>query len=179
MAASEPERDYFHIVSEELKRMYPSITCCAYNFAVWEMMSADRAETISLLAPYLNEKINVITIQLGENVNDLSTFENDYTELLKHIRRQCPEAKIIVVTDFWEKNERDIMKIRAAEKCGAFIADISSIKDNENYMCNLGTQVTGSDGQTHIVEHSGVSRHPGDKGMTYIAEKIIEQLQNI
>lgn len=174
MAASEISKDYFHVVTDELRKHNENVNSYAYNFYMWEIMTHDRAEAITLIDSYLNKHINIITIQLGENVSDLSTFESDYEYLLRHIKHKCPNAQIITVTDFWNKGERDNMKIRASEKCGVHIADISAIKDNPDYMCGLDTKVTGDDGEFHLVKHAGLARHPGDKGMKYIADRIIE-----
>ena len=175
MAASEPSMDYVHIVTEEIRKYNKSVNSYAYSdFYVWEIMTHDRAEAITLLDSYLNESINIITIQLGENVLDLSTLESDYEYLLMHIKQKSPNAQIITVSDFWNKGERDNMKIKASEKCGVHIADISAIKENPDYMCGIDSKVKGDDGEMHIVKHAGVARHPGDKGMKYIADRIIE-----
>ena len=174
MAASEPAKDYFHIVNEELRKHNSLINSYAYSSSVWETLAHDRAESLILIDPYLNENINIITIQLGENVTDLTTFESDYEYLIRHIKQKCPNAQIITVSDFWENGERDHMKIRASERCGVSVADITAIKENKDYMCGLDSEVTGDDGEKHIVKHAGVAIHPGDKGMRYIADKIIE-----
>ena len=50
------------------------------------------------------------------------------------------------------------------------------IKGNPEYQCGLGTIVYDSYGNQHIVEHTGVAEHPGDKGMQYIANQIISEL---
>lgn len=52
----------------------------------------------------------------------------------------------------------------------------AEIKDKEKYQCGIGTMVKGDDGAKHIVEHDGVAGHPGDRGMEYIANKVIEAL---
>lgn len=174
MAASETSKDYFHLVTDELKKHSENVNSFAYGSAVWEILTHDRSEAIALIDPYLNEHINIITIQLGENVLDLSTFEDDYAYLLAHIKQKCPNAQIISVSDFWQNGERDNMKTRAAEKSSVRIADISAIKDNPDYMCGIDSKVKGEDGEIHLVKHVGVARHPGDKGMKYIADKIIE-----
>ena len=176
MAASETSKDYFHLVTDELKKHNENVNSFAYGSAVWEILTHDRSEAIALIDPYLNEYINLITIQLGENVLDLSTFEDDYAYLLAHIKQKCPNAQIISVSDFWQNGERDNMKTRAAEKSSVRIADISAIKDNPDYMCGIDSKVKGEDGEIHLVKHAGVARHPGDKGMKYIADKIIERI---
>ena len=174
MAASEPSKDYFHLVTEELRKHNSLVNSYAYSSCVWETLAHDRAESIIQIDPYLNEHINIITIQLGENVTDLTTFESDYEYLIRHIKQKCPNAQIITVSDFWENGERDNMKFRASERCNVRIADIRAIKNNQDYMCGIDSYVTGDDGEKHIVKHAGVANHPGDKGMRYIADRIIE-----
>lgn len=174
MAASEPSKDFFHLVVEGIEKHKCSVVSRAYNFSIWEIAAHDRVQTLQLLDPYLNSKLNLITVQLGENASNLQTFENDYVYLLQHIKELCPSAQIIVVTDFWKYSERDAMKISAAKKCGVDIADISAIKNNKDYQNNIGTIILGDDKELHKIEHDGVAAHPSDKGMKYIAEKILE-----
>lgn len=59
--------------------------CIAFNFSKWEMMDTDRAETLDLLDGYLNKYLNLVTIQLGENISDLETFEKDFRFFLECI----------------------------------------------------------------------------------------------
>lgn len=178
MAASEPEKDYFHQVSAFLQERYADRKICslAYTFLGWEILATDRAEVLKLLDGYLNENLDLVTVQLGENATDLSTWESDFGYLLGYIRRCAPKAQIIVVGDFWEYGERDRIKKRVAESCGAGYVDLSEIKDKEEYMAGLGTSVYGDDGAWHKIEHRGVAVHPGDNGMRYIAGQIIDKL---
>lgn len=178
MAASKPDKDYFHLVTAFLEKSKENIIVCsyAYNFAIWENQATDRAETLNALDDYLNEDLNLITVQLGENASDLSTFLGDYEYLLNHIKTYCPKAQIIVIGDFWEYGERDKMKRQAAEQCDVQYVDLSEIR-NEEFMAELGTSIYGDDGQWHKIEHEGVAKHPSDKGMEYIAGKIIEEIK--
>jgi hypothetical protein len=53
-----------------------------------------------LIDGLLDEIISLVTIQLGENVSDLSAFESDFNELIFYIRIKCKEAQIVVFGDF-------------------------------------------------------------------------------
>ncbi len=88
MAASEPSKDYFHLVTEELRKHNYTVNSCVCSSYVWEIITHDRYEALTLIDSYLNENINIITIQLGENVSDLSNFESDYTYLINHIKQK-------------------------------------------------------------------------------------------
>ena len=48
------------------------------------------------------------------------------------------------------------------------------IKGKDEYYCGMETTVYESEGNPHTAEHSGVVRHPGDEGMKWIVDKIIE-----
>lgn len=69
------------------------------------------------------------------------------------------------------------MKISAADTAGVEVVSLDGITDNKKYYCGLGTTVYDSEGNEHIVEHSGVANHPGDNGMQAIAERIIGALK--
>ena len=175
MAASSEDKDYVHLISSALPQ--PS-KVVAYNFSVWETQSHDRAETLSLLDWYLSDKLDLVTIQLSENVSDVSTFENDYVELISYVKKGAPNAQIIVIDDFWDSGEKSMMKQLAAEQENVGFVSLEDIKEKTEYQAGLGTLVYDKDGNKHIIEHEGVAVHPGDKGMEYIAmavEKIIEK----
>jgi hypothetical protein len=147
------------------------------NFFTWEVQAADRAETLELIEKYLNEKLDLVTIQLGENVNDFSTYANDYEELIRYIQVKAPNAQIIVIDDFWNAGDKSILKEKASKNTGVPFVSLEEIKDNTDYQCGLGTIVYDKEGNGHTVEHAGVAKHPGDKGMEYIAHAVIQILQ--
>lgn len=110
MAASVPEKDYFHLVTEGIKEHERGVTAYAYNFATWETLASDRAETLSLMDGYLSGELDMITIQLGENAKNLSTFESDFEYLISYIKDKAPNASLYVIGDFWSKEDRDDQK---------------------------------------------------------------------
>ena len=177
MAASDEEHDYYHIVLNHLEDGYGNVSGVAYNFAVWEIQNHDRDETLSCLDPYLSPDLDLVTVQLGENVNDLTTFQEDFVSLLKYVQAKAPNARILVVGDFWIKADRDTIKESACKQAGVVFVSLEGIAGNDAYYCGTGTTVYDKDGNEHIVEHDGVARHPGDAGMKAIADRIIDTLQ--
>lgn len=177
MAASSVEKDYYHQVVSWLEQRNDCLNTHATNFSSWEIASHDRTQTFSQLIPYLNEHIDLITLQLGENVKDLETYEKDFEELLKFLKEKAPNAQILVIGDFWQYEDRNVLKQKAVQTQNVEYIDLSEIMDNPYYESALGEKVYDSDGTEHVIEHSGVAKHPGDAGMAFIASKIIEILQ--
>ena len=169
MAATTAENDYVHLVASALDAKSD-----AYNFATWEMMGHDRGETLSLLDGLISEELDLVTIQLSENASDLSTFESDFEELIRYVQKGAPDAQILVIGDFWDKERKDEMKQKACEETGVEFISLDEIKGLEEYQCGMDTKVYDSDGSSHTVEHAGVADHPGDTGMKWIADRIIE-----
>lgn len=174
MAASSAQNDYYHLVLKELKEKKESVKSYAVNFSIWETQSTDRAETLEILASYLDRKLDLVTIQLGENATDLNTFQKDYISLINYINDASPNAEIIVVGDFWSLEDRDTMKREVADECNIKYVSLDEVKDNAEYQCELGSVVYDAEGNKHTVDHDGVAKHPSDKGMLYIANTIIE-----
>ena len=178
MAASTEGNDYVHLVADHLMTVHGEVCFHAMNYYRWESQAHDRAETFEFLDPYLDPRLNLITIQLSENVTDLTTFEGDYEELIRYIQKKVPQAQIIVIDDFWDAGERAQAKQLAAENTGVQFIFLGEIKGLPEYKAGLGTVVYDANGEPHTIEHNGVAGHPGDKGMRYIADAVIAALED-
>lgn len=176
MAASTPEKDYFHQVSAGLETAGKPVNSYALPLFAWESTASDRAEMATLADMYLTEDLDLVTIQLGENARDLTTFESDYCYLIRHIRELAPNATVVVIGDFWRYEDRDEMKERAAAQCGAIFVSLREIMDDPAYMREMNSVVYDSEGGAHTVTHAGVTAHPGDAGMAYIASAVLDAL---
>lgn len=174
MAASEEEKDYVHLLSDGLQEKVGAVNCSTVNLAMWETLATDRAEMLAFIEAYLNDELDLVTIQLGENAKELETFAGDFKYLIQYIQKNAANAKIIVIGDFWKYENRDEIKQSVAEECGVMYVSLREIINDPTYQCGIGTVVKDPDGNAHIVEHSGVARHPGDAGMQYIADKVME-----
>ena len=97
--------------------------------------------------------------------------------MIRYVQNEAPDAKVLVVGDFWDKERKDEMKQKACEETGVEFISLDEIKGLEEYQCGMDTTVYDSDGNSHTVEHSGVADHPGDLGMKWIADIIIEAVK--
>lgn len=176
MAASDAEHDYFHQVLSHLNRTHSKVKGEAFYFLDWEINSEDRNGVLDELDAFLSPRLDLVTIQLGENVTNTGTYETDFVSLINYVKAKAPFARIVVIGDFWSNGDRNQMKINAVTATGVEFVSLEGITDNEAYYCGLGTTVYDADGKTHIVEHDGVADHPGDNGMKEIADRIIKVL---
>ncbi len=176
MAASSLEKDYVHQLLTLLQEKKGDIIADTYNFAAWEVQSHDRSEHLVLLDELLDERINLITVQLGENARDIKEFCPDFKELIHYLKKKCPKAQIIVVGDFWNYENREELKKKAAKECNVAYSDLDAIRGKEEYFAGMGTKVYDAEGNVHLIEHGGVASHPGDSAMKYIAQRIYQNV---
>lgn len=127
-----------------------------------------------MLNVLLSDKLDLVTIQLGENAADTTTYEQDLEALIAYVQQRAPKAKIVVIGDFWDK-KRDAMRRKAAANKNVAFADISAIIGDKAYQSREGTECELANGTVRKVSKAEET-HPGDKGMAYIAEKVIEKL---
>ncbi len=174
MAASSDDKDYVHLLKARLQETHEDVNIKAVQFRSWEIQAYDRSDEYGLIDRYLNNGIDWIIVQLGENVSDITTFESDYIELLLHLHSTVPNAKILTIGNFWKDEVTDSIKKRVSEGLHIAYVDLCEIQDDLSYQAGLGTVVFGSDGSKHLIAHEGVAAHPNDSAMEYIAQKIME-----
>ena len=174
ICSTQPDNDYVGLITKYLQDEYGTVVHYAYNYAVWER-SAQRNDTLDLLDTYLDSRLDLVTVQLGENVVDLSSFEEDLEALIIYVKDKCPNAEVIVIGDFWS-DERNIKRKTAADNQNCEFADLTEIIGIKEYQSKAGTVYFLQDGSTAEVSEAAAA-HPGDKGMQYIADKVIEILE--
>ena len=178
MAASEAGKDYVHLTEAYLRETQGKTAVYPLYFYEWEAETENRGEKLGLLDPYLDPRLRLVTIQLGENAEDLTTFGQDFEALIRYVQEKAPQARILVIGDFWTNGEREQMKREAAEKTGATFVSLEEIRDNPEYQAGIGAVVYDPEGNPHTVENRDVAGHPGDRGKQYIADRVIEALKN-
>ena len=175
MAASDAEHDYFHLVCAGLRQRFGKVEARAVNFSIWERTGHDRDQALTDLDGLLDERLSLVTVQLGENVRDYATYPADYVSLLRHIGRKTGgRARILVIGNFWSEDE---VRSAAAAQCGAEYLSLKAAHGDPQYQSWLGAVVFDAEGREHVIEHDGVASHPGDEGMAFIADLILKKLR--
>lgn len=177
MAASTVDKDYVHQVGTKLAGTKTDVHVYPVNYSAWELQNYDRAETFNVLEPYLDVNLDLISIQLGENTKDFTTYERDLEEMIEFIKSKAPNAQIMVIDDFWDAGEHAAMRKTAAENTGVTFISLAEIKGDPEYQAGMGTIVYDAKGKEHKIDHEGVAGHPGDKGMEYIADAIVKAVK--
>lgn len=170
MAASKKENDYVHQTSKMLSKKY-NLNLKIVQYFYWESMSHDRSETLQLLNPALTERYDYIIIQLGENVFDNSTIKVDFQDLIDYLKKQSPNAQIVIVGQYWENKEVEKAKKELCKNNNLTFVDLKELQD-EKLNAGIGSIVFGDDEKQHVIDSNGVARHPGDEAMKIIAEKV-------
>lgn len=175
ICSTRPDNDYFHLVTNYLGQKHNKVVAYPYNFAIWER-SSNRSSTLNLLDVYLSDKLDLVTIQLGENVANTDTFENDLEQLVAYVRKKAPKAKVLIIGDWWSK-DKDAMRRTAAKETSCPFVDLSEVIQKKEFQSKEGTSCLLPDGTTIAVSQRAET-HPGDKGMEYIAHAIITTIEN-
>lgn len=101
MAASTTEKDYVHQVMAGVRKKNVTIENTIFNTGEWELTTGqNRKNQQKKLKPLMKTKWDLITVQIGENIRSTYGFQNDFTELLKFLKKKNPEAKVVVVGNF-------------------------------------------------------------------------------
>ena len=101
----------------------------------------------------------MIRIIIVEDDPMVAQLHADYLELIAYLKKSCPNAKIILIDDFWS-DEKAALKKAVADELTIPFADLSAARGNTLYHCGMGTTVYGDDGAPHTVDHQGVANHP-------------------
>ena len=184
MGASEPSKDYVHQaftrIQSKYKKEYSSFSLDIMDEPAWEVMPGSRDQTLENVKERLKNKPDLLTFHYGEGIRSLYNFEADLIRLVKLVQKESPGTCLVLMGNFWratsEDRQADDIKKRVAEKYGVFYADLRSIAEKPGYVLGY-TSLQDQYGNWHRVSYSEVARHPNDKAMTYMADRIVECLE--
>lgn len=181
MAASCPEKDYYHIVQKNLRAKYPNIE---FDFAENGSFALERGITKSDTEDYsklLDEMFrdnlsktvpDIVALQLGDNCPHEDTTDTAYAhtmiETVKFFKEKNPNIEVILCLPWFGGmiDSKHIGTLIASRETECPYVDLTKHYCDENMALGL-------------FEHEGVQKHPGDKGMELVAleyEKAISKI---
>ena len=176
MAASSVDKDYVHVLLSKLRAKYgnssvgySAASITGFEGAITNHASNPEFDYSTAFAPLVKAakeyKPNVISIQMGENVGTVTKegYARAVTQLVKALKKETPDAIIVLSTPFWDSEPKREGMTMVAEREGTRLAKLHTLDLPEN-------KAIGK------FSHGGVANHPGDLGMSRIAELIYEQI---
>ena len=169
MAASSIDKDFVHLVVDELDRVYGKVDYCIAQGSKWEREYLNTDEVLNEVYIKAREfDADIIIVRIGENitakehlkVNCKPYFDKAVKFLIKN-----ENAKVIVTDMFWYTVYNDCLR-EVAEERGYTFCHLTDLEEDESNMA-IG-----------LFEHDGVAHHPGDLGMRRIADRILEKIFN-
>ena len=172
MAASSAEKDYVHLVLDAVgKRNGNKPESKVLNLADFER-GFEQYDIAAKLKAEIEFQADTVILAIGENVPDLKTdetklkFRDSVSRLLKLLKadRRCA---IYVRSCFWPNAAKDSALKEACAAMGGVFVDVSALsKDERNYARS-----------ERKFANTGIAIHPGDKGMSAIADLIFAAIK--
>lgn len=173
MAASTAANDFVHKLQTRIRAINPSTTIDGKYCIAWEQAHTTFDKTA--FDSYFSTVPQLVIIRLGENVTDTTNYQTSLQSLVDYIKTKAPLARIVITGNFWASTAKDTIHaaVCTANKLTYIPLSDLNIEANRSY---IGAQVFGDDGQLHTIENAGVASHPGDAGMSAIADRIFNYL---
>ena len=170
--ATAPENDYVHLtVAAKGYGSYDYMSLRAWEY------SSTRNYELDDLDPYItNYQYGTIVIELGENVKGHEThFKEDLSDMITYIRTYNPNARIVMMDNFWKYDSIISTKKAVASEMGCTFVSLSDIQGVSEYQLHEGDTFTTLDGRVYNIG-SFLSGHPNDAGFAAIAQHLIAVL---
>lgn len=173
MAASAPERDYVHLLTNSIAEMVGKRPKCSVVTIVDFEKNYETYDSQSRLTPRLKPTPDVVVMAIGENVLPLDSeaarakFNDAFLQLLNTIKRNG-QPVIYVRSCFWPDPVKDSIMRKCCAETGGIFLDISHLARDESNFAR----------SERSFAHDGVAAHPGDKGMKAIADAIFAAMTN-
>ena len=172
MAATAPEKDFFHILKSRLTAWLaerqpepPKFSICREcvvetDFSSWKTEPVQNAD--------------ILVIELGDNFRRCKDFEPErhfislYAKMLQDFQKANPQQRIFCVSS-WGDNDLNEWIQTACERTGSHFVSVADL---------MADPTNRAKSEGHFT-HDGVNWHPGDKGMAGIAEVLFSHITAI
>lgn len=181
MAASDSEHDYYALINQAISAQNSDYTVSKLSGTDWERATTyeeQEAFLNNVLLPSLDEDLELVVIQLGDNVNTdekLAVFAEGSRRLLEFVRTNCPKARVVWVGAWYQTAAKQAQMEEACKKTGCTFIDIWDLATAENKSA-VGDTYTDENGNLQTITSEGVASHPNDAGFQAIANRVLYKL---
>ena len=163
MAASNYENAYPQLLARKISQKYNY----KVNFSIYNLSSIAlrRSYPKKILNKIIQENPDIFIVQLGDNAlrKDINIFKNDLTKFLKKFPNyKCP----ILATPFYPDEIKNEAFVDISSELNFFLVDLSNIIS----VADVPIKVLAKYEKNYT--DPGVNAHPGDYGMSKIANQI-------
>lgn len=166
-----PEAEFFRVYGVPFERLEPSDSFDD----LWR--TTINGFTGAPLCESFTPDLDLIIIQLGDNVNTdakAAAFAVNIESLLANVISASPNARILWVDGWYQHSRTHETVVEACQRWGIEEIDIHDLKTEENF--GIKGQWHEIADRMHSVNSLNSLTHPGDTGMTAIANAILHQL---
>lgn len=166
MAASAPEKDFAHLVVAGLEaKLGKKADFRIRNLAALERNFTTNVATVAEISADAKWKPDYVVVAIGENAKGVEEAgAAAYGKFLADIVRPFADsgARIVMRSPFWRNALKAECTAKAAAEVGAVYVDAGSLGSSDE------NKATG------LFSHAGVANHPGDLGMSRLADLILD-----
>jgi len=160
MAASAQTKDYAHVFTAK----FPGARQTEVNLGAFE--TGYRTFDLTSLDSLLNDRPDLVVVELGDNVADVSQYQSYYRTLIDRVESKTG-AQVLCASTWFRKLVIDAAIHDACTSGGGRYVDLSPISINP--VNQAGSERTFGD--------AGVAGHPGDRGMSAVATILYNSLK--
>ena len=167
MAASAREKDFVHRLLDRVSKEAGGVPkVMIRNIAEFERKLTD-FNIRDTLKDELAFEADVVILAIGENSPSPRTDEarKRFAEALRELLTQLGRhghPEVFVRSQFWPDAEKDRLLKQVCDDAGGVFIDLGKV----------GIDPQNSARSERHIEHAGVAGHPGDKGMSAIADEL-------
>lgn len=167
MAASAKEKDYVHLCMDKIHELLPDAVHGLCLAGEWELHWSTGTEVLPRFDDVRTFDPDIIVMRIVENcprpVYEKELFVQQYDALIQYLNPK-EKAFVAVTTGFWEHPASDAIR-QVAKNRGYALCELEDMAKNPA-MKAIG-----------LFEHKGVAAHPGDLGMSVIAQRIFDTIE--
>ena len=169
MAATAPEKDFFHILEKRLSAWLADRQAEPPKFSICKGCVVEKDFSSWQTEPV--KEADILIIELGDNFRRCEGFDPEkhfislYTNMLQDFFARNPAQRIFCVGS-WGDNDLSAWIQTACERTGAHFVSVADLMADPSNRAKSEGHFT----------HGGVNWHPGDKGMAGIADTLFRHI---